>query len=57
MVEFITNNKNFAFIRLFLFFVLKGLHLFIRFDIVNLLNTTTKEQIYKKKAIDISKSI
>ena len=54
MIEFATNNNNFAFTGLSPFFALRGLHLQISFDIINLLDTITHEQINKKKAIDIS---
>ena len=57
MAEFAANNNNSAAIRLSLFFALRNLYLCMSFDIINLLDTTTCEQINKKKAIDISKSM
>ena len=53
MAKFATNNNNSASIGFSLFFALKVLHLFISFDVVDLLNITTGEQINKKKIIDI----
>ena len=43
--------------RLSSFFVLRGLYLWMNFDIVDFLNITTHEQINKKKLIDISKTM
>ena len=54
MAEFAANNNNSAFTKLSPFFVLRGLHLRMSFDVVDLLDTTTREWINKKKAIDIS---
>ena len=57
MAEFMTNNNNSSFIKLFPFFALKGLYLYISFDVINLLDITTREQINKKKTINISKTM
>ena len=57
MVDFAANNNNFASNRLSPFFVSRGLHSQISFDIVNLSVIITCEWMNKKKAIDISKSI
>ncbi len=52
------NNNDFLLTRLSsFFFALKGLHPCISFDIINLLDITTREQINKKKAIDISQAM
>ena len=57
MAEFAANNNNSASTKLFLFFASKGLHLCMSFDVVDFSDTTTCEQINKKKAIDISESM
>ena len=57
MVEFAANNNNSASTRLSPFFALRGLHPRMSFDVVNLLDTTARERINKKKAIDISESM
>ena len=57
MAEFAINNTNFAFTRLSLFFASRSLYLRMSLDVVNLSDTTTRERINKKKAIDILKSI
>ena len=53
MAEFTANNNNFLLTRLSPFFASRGLHPCMNFDIINLSDTTTCEQINKKKAIDI----
>lgn len=57
MVKFTANNNSSVFTKLFLFFVLRGLYLYISFDIIDLLDTRTQEWINKIKTIDISKSM
>ena len=57
MAEFAANNNNFMSTRLSPFFTSKGLHPRISFDIVDLSDTTTRERINKKKAIDISEAM
>lgn len=57
MVKFTANNNSSVFTKLFLFFVLRGLHLYISFDIIDLLDTRTQKWINKIKTIDISKSM
>ena len=57
MAEFAANNNNFLLTRLSLFFALRGLHPCISFDVVDLSDTTTRERINKKKAMDISKAM
>ena len=57
MVKFVANNNNFAFIRLSLFFTSRGLYPHISSDVVDVLDTTTCEQIHKKTAINIFEAI
>ena len=51
------NNNNFFFIRLFLFFALRRLYLYISFNMNNLSNIIIYKQINKKKTINILESI
>ena len=53
MAEFAANNNNSLSTRLSLFFASRGLHPRISFDVVDFSDTTTRERINKKKAIDI----
>ena len=53
MAKFAINNNNFLSTRLSLFFALKGFYPRMSFDIVDFSNTTIREWINKKKAIDI----
>ena len=53
MAEFAANNNELAYIKLFPFFASKGLHLHISFDMVNLSDANTCEQINKQKTLDI----
>ena len=57
MAEFAANKNVFLLTKLSLFFALRGLYLYISFEIVDLSDITTCEQINKKKAIDISEAI
>ena len=57
MAEFAANNNDFAFTKLSPFFALRGLHLRMSFDVVDLSDKTTRERINKKKAIDISEAM
>lgn len=45
--EFVANNNELASTNLFLFFAFKDLHLYIRFDIVDLSNASIHKQIHK----------
>lgn len=54
MAEFAINNNISISIKLFPFFASRTLYLRISFDIINLLDITTREKINKKKAMDIS---
>ena len=54
MVESAVNNNNSASTRLSSFFVSKGLHLRMSFDVIDFSDIITREQIDKKKAINIS---
>ena len=57
MAKFATNNNDSSLIKLSPFFALRGLHPWMSFDVVDFLDTTTCEQINKKKTIDISKAM
>ena len=57
MAEFAANNNNSTSTRLSPFFASRGLHLRMSFDVVDLSDTTTRERINKKKAINISESM
>ena len=57
MAEFAVNNNNFLSTRLSPFFASRGLHPRMSFDVVDLSDTTTRERINKKKAIDISEAM
>ena len=57
MAEFAANNNNSSSTRLSPFFASRGLHSRMRFDVVDLSDTTTRERINKKKAIDISEAM
>ncbi len=57
MAEFAANNNVSLSTKLFLFFTSRGLHLRMSFDVVDLSDTTTRERINKKKAIDISETM
>ncbi len=55
MAEFAANNNISSSTKLSPFFTLRGLHPCMNFDVIDLFDTTTRERINKKKAIDISK--
>ena len=55
MTDFAVNNNNSTSTRLSSFFASGGLHPQMSFDVIDFCNTTTRKQINKKKAIDISK--
>ena len=57
MAEFAANNNDFSSTRLSPFFVSRGLHPRMSFDVVDLSDITTRERINKKKAIDISEAM
>lgn len=57
MAKFSINNNNSVFIKLSPFINLKGLHPCMSFDVIDLLNSTTRKRINNKKAIDIIKAI
>ncbi len=57
MAEFVTNNNISSSTKLSPFFASRGLHSHMSFDVVDLSDTTTREWINKKKAIDISKAM
>ena len=54
MAEFAANNNESAFTKLSPFFASKGLHPYMRFDIVDLFDASSRERIHKQKALDIS---
>lgn len=47
MTKFAANNNKSVFIKLFPFFVFKGLNFYISFDIVDVSNVSTYKQIHK----------
>ncbi len=57
MAKFAANNNKSAFIKLSPFFATKSLHPRMSFDIVDLSNASTCEQILKQKALDISRNM
>ena len=57
IAEFAANNNNSASTRLFPFFASRDLHSHMSFDVVDLLDTTTRKRINKKKAINISEAM
>ncbi len=57
MAEFAVNNSIFLSTKLSLFFTSRGLHLCMRFDVIDPWETTTCERINKIKAIDISETM
>ena len=57
MAKFGANNNNSAFTRMYPFFASRGLHPRMSFDVINFLDIIIREQINKKKAIDILESI
>ena len=57
MAEFAANNNDSLSTRLSPFFASRGLHPRMSFDVVDLLDTTTRERINKKKAINISEAM
>ena len=57
MAEFAANNNELTSTKLFSFFASRNLHPQIRFDIVEISDTTTFEQINRQKALDISKTM
>ncbi len=57
IAEFATNNNISLSTKLSPFFTSKGLHPRMSFDVVDLSDTTTRERINKKKAIDISETM
>ena len=57
MAKFAANNNDFASTTLSPFLASRSLHPRMSFDVVDLSDTTTREQINKKKTIDISKAI
>ena len=57
MTKFVANNNKSAFTKLFPFFATKSFYPYISFVMVDLSNTSTREQILKQKALDISEKI
>ncbi len=57
MTKFMANNNISLSTKLSPFFTPRGLHLRMSFDVFDLSDTTTREQINKKKAIDISETM
>lgn len=57
MVEFVVNNNDLVFIKLFPFFILKNLYLWTSFNIIDFSDITIHKRINKKKTINISKDI
>ena len=57
MAGFVANNNESASTKLSLFLASRGLYLHMSFDIVDLLDTITRERINKNKAIDISEAM
>ena len=57
MAEFAANNNNSLSTKLSPFFASRGLHLRMSFDVVDFSDTTTRERMNKKKAIDISEAM
>ena len=57
MAEFAANNNNSLSTKLSPFFTSRDLHPRMSFDIIDLSDTPTREQINKKKAIDISEAM
>lgn len=57
MAKFITNNNILIFIKLFSFFIIKGLYPYISLDIVQLFNFNICKWILKQKALDIFENI
>lgn len=49
MAKLVTNNNKSAFIKLLLFFAIKILDSCMNYDIVELTNASTYEQIFKQK--------
>ena len=54
MVKFAANNNQSAFTKLSPFFATKDFHPRMNFDIVDLSDSSTRERIFKQKALDIS---
>lgn len=57
IIEFATNNNELTSIKLFSFFLFKGLHPHISFDIINLSNINTCKRIYKHNALNLFENI
>lgn len=57
MAEFAANNNESAFIKFFLFFYTKNLYLYISFNIKELSNTSTYQQIFKQKTLNTSENM
>lgn len=57
MAKFITSNNKSAFTKLSPFFDTKNLHYHMSFYIIEIFNTGICEQIFKQKALDISKNM
>lgn len=57
MTNFATNYNKFVLIKLFAFLAIKNLYFYISFNIVKLFNTSTCEQIFKQKVLNISRNM
>ena len=57
MVKFAANNNKSASIKLYPFFTLKGLYLYISFDGIDFSDIITRKRVKKRKTMDISKVI
>lgn len=57
IAKFAANNNKSISTKLTSFFVLKGLHLHISFDIIDFSESTTCKRINKKKDINISEAL
>lgn len=57
IAKFAVHNYKLTSIKLFLFFTIKGLYLYISFDIIDFSNTSIHKRIFKQKALNISRNI
>lgn len=57
IIKFTINNNKSVYIKFFLFFTIQNLHSSISFDIIELFYTSTCQQIFKLKALNISENI
>lgn len=57
MTEFVTNNNEIVFTNLSPYFATKYSYSYINFDMVEIFNTSTYEQIFKQKIFVIIENI